>query len=313
MKNIVALVFAILVATQMYVHSAPVPENEAPSDKPESQSDTAVPQSNPDKRDLKESSEQSLDAQIEHWITVLANHEEFESWQDAKWKSYPLGPGTHGWLVLVYNDKQEVGYLVVSSTPEGTFQLSEYGTGENPLFSLTKLNQTLVQHELIDNQDPYERIYINPFQAVWKLIGKDYTYYFDAITGEAFPLTEKSIEKAQKSEKEFEPKTELIRALPHLSESLLLPVFDPFEQLNWINNEPMQIEGLADLIKTMTKAPEKITYTASIFDDNILMPFALVGYHIWDRGEAYLSLDQQGLRFIPFPSLQKQGQFYNRK
>lgn len=305
MKNIITLVFAIFAATQMYFHAAPASENEAVSDKLKTHSEA------PEKKVQEIPFEQSFNEHIEHWIAALAKNQEFSSWENVDWKKSPLGPGTHGWLVLLYNKSQEVGYLVVHSTPEGDFELSEYGIGDNPLFSLTRLNQTLVQHKLIPEQETYERIYVSPFEAVWRLSGEDHTYYFDAVTGEAFPLNERDMSRQYKND----PKSHITNKSPTLSTSLQLPLFDPFEQLNWINNNnPLQIESLTDLTQALVQPSHKITYTVSIFNDNILIPLSVVGYHLWDQGKAYITLDQQGLRFVPFPTLQEQkGEFYTRR
>jgi hypothetical protein len=283
------------------------------------------------------SDEFPLDKQIQIWIQTLAKEAKFTAWENAEWQSHPLGPGMHGWVVLIYSKGQEAGYLIVHSTPDGGLQLSEYGVGSNPLFSLNALNRTMVQHELIPShssdqgflQDSgllAERIYINSFQAVWKLHNKDNVYYFDAVTGEAFPITSKNIEQlwnemkqpdGEQSEKQKitqgDKQIDNQNDSPKLVKSALHPAFDPFEQINWITNDPLVINGAQDLIDAVTKEKNKITYTASIFDDNALIPLAVVGYHHWDLGKSYIALEHLGTRYIPYTIVRKQGEFYLRK
>ena len=118
----------------------------------------------------------------------------------AKWNSYPLGPGTHGWVILFSDQGREVGYMIVQATESGEFRLMEYGTGSSPLFSLTTLYRSLVQQELIPSTTlfedfvqnetiPFDRLYTSTLTSVWKVTLDDKTYYLDAKSGELLPLT----------------------------------------------------------------------------------------------------------------------------
>lgn len=305
-------------------YSLQTAHNQPALDKPTSQAvQTQLTISDPDGANY----DQRFNKQIEQWIMTLAEEQEFKSWKGAQWESFPLGPGTHGWSILIYQDEKEVGYLIVHSSPEGDLQLTEYGVGEFPLFSLTTLYRTMTQHELIPTADQYEayikagkyhveRVYLNSFQAVWKLYNEDHIYYFDAITGEAFPLREKLIQQIhENTEQRYQERDHLVlhsNLASSLKNRLILPVFDPFDQLNWISSKPLSIETPPDLIQALKADLPQITYTALIFNDIILVPLALVGYHQWEHQVSYISVDQQGLRFVPTPTVLHQGEFFLR-
>src|SRR5690348_15386622 len=54
-----------------------------------------------------------LNRNIDLWIQHLGQENSFKNWTGAHWTSYPLGPGTHGWVVIIEQGKQQVGYLIV--------------------------------------------------------------------------------------------------------------------------------------------------------------------------------------------------------
>lgn len=318
MKTFVVLFLTMLLHMNIATSIMPTAHSEKTSDKPISSHSEASP-----------NYDSSFNAQIDYWVKLLAKEQEFESWKESQWTSAPLGPGMHGFIILIYDGETEVGYLIVHSTPEGQLQLTEYGVGEYPMFSLNTLYRTLVLHELIpkankyekyieENQYHIERIYLNPFQAVWKLSNQENIYYFDAITGEAFPLREKLILQLQKKldqeKKEQSTKDLLVsNQAAKLDDRKIIPVFDPYDQLNWISREPLHIVKPQDLLQSISSELPQITYTALIFDDLILVPLAIVGYHHWNENIMYINIDQQGLRFVPVHDVLKQGQFFLRK
>ncbi len=273
---------------------------------------------------------QDMEQHIQHWIHQLSSEERFEEFKEASWESHPLGPGTHGWIVIIHNHNKEVGYLVISSSPEGHLHLTEYGVGPHPLFSLNTLHQTLVQHELIYHHLSYERFYFNPFQAIWRVSTDEKLYYFDAVTGEAYPLTKTHLDKLKKtSENPLYLTSKSSKSSPSPTPSIdktlqgvSLALFDPFEQINWITNEPLSIQEMSEFVNKLS--PDvKITYTALMYDNLILNPLAVIGYHSWvklhpasyedSEPEHYIAFDQWGTRYIPFPIVIQNGHFYPQK
>jgi hypothetical protein len=73
---------------------------------------------------------QRFEQAVNGWIAELSKQPELADWRHAKWRRQPLGPGMHGWIVLITEHEKTIGYLVVSIDDAGNFQLSEYGQGE---------------------------------------------------------------------------------------------------------------------------------------------------------------------------------------
>ncbi|MEB3100181.1 hypothetical protein [Ferviditalea candida] len=265
-----------------------------------------------------------FDQKVNLWISTLASQAEFSAWRNAQWTRYPLGPGNHGWVVILSKNGKDVGYLVVAASQSGEgLALAEYGVGEYPLFSMSTLYTSLQERQLIpasmtlkqfasDNETRKSRIYLNPLHAVWLVsVGNDITNspetYLDAKTGEIYPLSETEV-KASSAE---------IPALTYspqqgsIAESMTLPSFDPYTLLNWVKGKPMNLRDWNNL-KQKLDQQEKITFAAEIFGKHILIPFAVTGYHQWNEGEPYVQLEQEGARFIPFHSVARWGAFFQR-
>src|SRR5687768_5268424 len=78
-----------------------------------------------------------FDVSVNQWIKEIAKRPEFAEWraETVSWERHPLGPGLHGWIVMISNTDRSLGYLVVTVDPDGHYVLGEYGVGEYPLFS----------------------------------------------------------------------------------------------------------------------------------------------------------------------------------
>jgi hypothetical protein len=260
----------------------------------------------------------TFEESVNGWIEQISGQARFEAWQGAKWKSYPLGPGTHSWVVLLYQEDQEVGYMVVSASPGGKYILSEYGTGENPLFSLQTLYHSLIRQELIPNhlnfnefieaQKNYaiERVYAGPMLAFWGLTINNEFLVLSAASGDQYPISATDLPKtASLNEAGVSAQDASVTGSLHLA------AFDPYERLNWVQNEPLTVSRADDLVKLLSENTQ-ITYTAEIIDETILIPLPIVGYHQWNDGNVYVIADEQyGLRFVPFQSLAETGFFYD--
>lgn len=265
-----------------------------------------------------------FEQKVNRWISALADQTVFSEWKNAQWTRYPLGPGKHGWIVILSKHGKDVGYLVVIASQSGDeLVLSEYGVGEYPLFSMSTLYASLNERQLIsasmtlkqfasDTRIQKTRLYLNPLHTVWLVplendITNDRETYLDAKTGEIYPLTKTEV-KASTGEipaLTFSPQQERI------SESISLPSFDPYTLLNWVKDKPMNIQDWNDL-KQKLDQQVKITFAAEIFGKHILIPYAVTGYHQWNEGEPYVQLEQEGARFIPFHSIARWGAFFQR-
>ncbi|GAA3400430.1 hypothetical protein ACFFNY_16485 [Paenibacillus hodogayensis] len=258
-----------------------------------------------------------FNAQIETWIGTLSAQSEFRDWQGAQWTRYPLGAGMHGWLVLLHKNGKELGYLVVGSAEDGSLRLTEYGAGEQPLFSLQTLYRSLMQAELIDSHTDttaynlpltVERLYYSPLHAVWKVSIKDGWTYIDAKTGEQLPLTAQSFETIQP----LQPGPGA-SALPHLAKSLQLPDFDPFDNTYWITSSPLVISASTDLLAALEAEGLPVTFKANLYGRSVLAPFAVTGYHVWSDQASFIRLDQQGARYVPLDVLTQYGSFHRQR
>lgn len=263
---------------------------------------------------LQPSPTQTLDAAVRQWKSELAKLQGFEAFQEASWTSSPLGPGVHGWVVILKKGADEVGYMVIHAAPDGSFRLSEYGTGSSPLFSLATLYRTLVQHGLIDmSYDQFadrpelhgERCYFNPMQAVWKLRINDSVYLIDAKTGELLPVKENTLPQQSAFAGEAVAKTQ---SSHNIIESLELPTFDPFERLPWVKGKPIDIRSFAD-VKERLDNRNKMTFVAFLYGYEVTVPLAVIGYHAWSS-DNYLLLDQDGLRAVHYDHLPSSSRFY---
>lgn len=260
----------------------------------------------------------ALDNQIEQWIRTLSAQDEFKSWQNARWTRHPLGAGMHGWLVLIQKDGTEVGYLIVSAAEDGELKLTEYGSGENPLFSMRTLYRSLVQLELIDSTTGItawqnssslpELVYYSPLHAVWKLAHGNEWMYIDAKSGELLPLTEQSFTSLTP----YGAGTAIGITTGFTSRSALLPTFDPFENTHWLTDAPLQLQSSQPLLGTLAAGYPPVTFSANLYGRTVLAPFAVTGFQEWAPGSAYIRLEQEGARYVPFDALTPYGTFHQR-
>lgn len=267
-----------------------------------------------------------IDEQIEHWIVQLAEANDWESWKSpaTSWQKQPLGPGQHGWVVLLEHNGETIGYLVVYAdpyAPEDKLVLGEYGEGPSALFSIHTLYQTMVQHGLIpdgydldalkERSDGQRRSYLGPLQAVWEIDWNGRTYYFDAVTGEQLPLQSDWFQTAQKLDLEKNKCSHTEMKTASLSEMKKLEAFDPYEQWIWLVEQPLHVDRFSDL-QPWLREDNQVSYVSLLYHKQITVPFAVSGYQQWTScNETFIRVDHFGAqRFIPFAALQQFGEFY---
>jgi hypothetical protein len=255
--------------------------------------------------------ETNFEQQINHWIQSISKEPGFEDWQQAAWTKYPLGPGTHGWVIHIRKDENDIGYLVIQSTQDGGLQLQEYGRGDQPLFSLNTLHQSLMRHGLIvqsNDSKQLERIYMDPLHSVWRAdIGED-RYYMDAKSGELLPVQDKHIEAMLQqappsATARFEAK------LDSIIETVIIPAFDPFYRVNWLTDPPMVLNDHYAFQHAFHHEAQ-ITYSTHLYGRLILCAYAVNGFQTWNDDITFVSLDYEGDRFIPYSVLAELGSFY---
>ncbi|CAN7412301.1 hypothetical protein [Paenibacillus sp. LjRoot56] len=256
----------------------------------------------------------SFGSTISKWQSTLAKEDGFAGWLNARWNSYPLGPGTHGWVVILTDQGQEVGYMIVHATDSGGFRLTEYGTGKSPLFSLATLYRSLIQQELIPSGTLYDdfvqnetiiedRLYMDTLTSVWKIALDDETYYLDAKSGELLPLTE---DPTPRTAYDLSVSTDLSHGT---AQSLIRPPFDPYERMPWIKGTPLQVSTLPEL-KIALEQQGDLTYVTELYDGQVTMPLTVLGYQQWIYGDNYLILEHDGPRYVGLDASLALGKIY---
>ncbi|WP_274363629.1 hypothetical protein [Paenibacillus thermotolerans] len=260
------------------------------------------------------------DAQIDDWIDRLSKEPKFEAWKNASWSKYPIGPGNHGWVVIVKDaaSGMETGYLVVWETENGTLQLEEYGIGDLPLFSQRTLSWALGSEGLegvkFTKKAAVERIYFDALHAYWKVSEGKITRYADAKTGEWLPIGERELLSLAEVPS---PQGERTGAGAGAKSVHVLAkrVADPYMNIAWITGKPISIRGWNDLLKTLGGKDEAPVYRADLFDGLMMVPMGVAGVHAWKANvgnealDSFVAVEQEGLRYIPFDRLAANGSF----
>lgn len=255
-------------------------------------------------------------------LNKLAAEAPFTAWKDAGIEYYPLGPGTHGWLVNVMKGEERIGYMIISATDTGGYMLSEYGAGTYGLpYSLNDLRQFLVQKGLITSsfsgKIKLTALYA-PLLPVWKITIDEKTFYINASVPQILPWT---LSKAEEVLKEQPPATDVITNLnPDVSP---LSAFnsggsdDPYEDILWLT-APELTTVSGDNIALLIKPKESIAYQAAGRNDLVGAPFMITGYQSWQPSHVqnqaenntltiYAASGPEGKRYLPLTALQKNG------
>ncbi|WP_168120635.1 hypothetical protein [Paenibacillus sp. HB172176] len=267
--------------------------------------------------------EQSTDASIKAYAgqlrDKLSQAQGYESWKQADTSISALGPGTHTWLVLLKKEGASVGYMIIHAVEAGSYELGEYGIGPYPPYQSRSLRNTLLQLELSANPYRAERIYLSPLQTIWQITSNGISYYGDAFSGEALPVTAADY-KAQDEQIDSDwlnSKKQGLLAVPaSLSQQIKQPFFDPYFRFPWLTKPPLEIDSLEDskLIDAITSVKSKPLFTTNAFDGKARFVWSVVGFDRFETGELYIALDADGsgtnLRYIPYGTLAALGSFY---
>ncbi|CAG7651021.1 hypothetical protein ACFQI7_21515 [Paenibacillus allorhizosphaerae] len=254
----------------------------------------------------------SLSEAANRFIGVLSSQQGFEQWKQSTWTSYPLGPGTHGWVILVASSGRDIGYLVLYDAGPDKYRLAEYGNGEYPLFSMQTLYRSMVQLELFDYSYKTERLYYNPLQAVWKITvqGADREWYLDAKTGEELPFQDGS--KLPKVETGTSPGTKpFTKTEPahNIIEAGQTAPAEPNQRLPWVQGKPEA--GMTERkLQEWIRSARKPVFSAELYSGSVILPLSVSGYHVWSGGDVYVKVLQDDDRYLPFETLASAGGFY---
>lgn len=259
-----------------------------------------------------------FDSQVNQWVQSLSQEAGFEAWKGARWDSYPLGPGTHGWLILVRSGGRDVGYLIIGDTEAGSYKLLEYGTGSKPLFGMTTLHRSLVQYGLIQENTSFDtfaadlfpamqpkRLYAMPLQAVWQLSIGGETVWLDAKSGERLP----ELDEAFAADTSMQAEDDADAGSEQVTERLLTDPFDPFERPSWVKGKPIEAAPFQEIRDRLDQG-DRLTFSGKWFGGKVIYPLAVTGYHVWTGELDYLGLDHEGTRYAPYQAAVRLGRLY---
>jgi hypothetical protein len=260
---------------------------------------------------------QQLESQVDIWAQGLSARPGFERFAGAKAKIEPLGPGTHGWIVLFEDQGKTIGYMVVHAVREGGFALTEYGLGDAPLYSAHLLRQGLARLGLIGDDEEgiggaaVERRYAHPLGAAWRVETADGIFYLDAKTGEELPADDRFWNEAEREaaaclEERLPGGAQPAGSLKRHAEA---PAFDPYGRFPWITRQPLEWAD-ADIAALLGGGSE-LRLVAERFGGAFLYVLPVVAWHEWDDGTAYIGVDQEGLRFMPQACLEPAANLYD--
>ncbi|NHN31110.1 hypothetical protein [Paenibacillus agricola] len=252
----------------------------------------------------------SLSEAVQQWMQHLAGEPGYTAWKQATWSSYPLGPGTHGWIVLIQAGGKDIGYMVIhAADPQipDKYQLTEYGSGGKPLFSLHTLYQALVQLELIHTSYTAERWYAAPMLAVWIIQADGNSYYIDAKTGEQLP----TLDLSQPKNNSLGAASIVTSLYPEhiLKQSLELPDFNPYGKLPWLQGNPAVFASFAEL-EAELQLKHRITLLLELYHGQVFIALPVIGFQRWSNDGIFLKLEQDGQRAIPYAAVARFGKLY---
>ncbi|MBY0205387.1 hypothetical protein [Paenibacillus cucumis (ex Kampfer et al. 2016)] len=247
-------------------------------------------------------------------------------WLVAKLEYYPLGPGNHGWFVHASIQDKPVGYMIISTTPQGQLLLSEYGQGEQSLYNNELLGQALERQgldvkTLQTSGGKLTLLYAPPLLAYWKVERVNHpAMYIDASNGDLLPVDQLERVETGSGTKFFELK-ELQQQIPILeptrlqtSPVILQPAFDPSSQLTWLTSEPLQPSQVKQQLQQNYR--EALVFSAEEWNLFYGGPLPVSGYQIWSIAgstfDLYVGLGgyNSTQRFIPLNKLLHDGHFY---
>ncbi|MNO28223.1 hypothetical protein D3C76_181120 [compost metagenome] len=255
-------------------------------------------------------------------VSKLSASPPFTAWKNAGTEYYPLGPGTHSWLVNVMSGEQRIGYLIITAKDQGGYMLSEYGAGSYGLpYSLQDLRQFLVQQELIPSNTSAKleltALYA-PLLPVWKLTIDNKTLYINASVLQVLPWS------LSKAEDILHAKPAAAGAISSLDTSLTpLPVYqtggqdDPYADLLWLSAPPLApLSG--DKFALALASGGSLAFQSPGRNEAFGSPFMITGSQSWrltapgtstasSSTILYAASGPEGKRYLPLAALQGSG------
>lgn len=260
---------------------------------------------------------------VKETVAKLAASPPFTGWSGAELKIYPLGPGTHGWLVNVMRSGERIGYLIIAAKTDGGYMLSEYGAGTEGLpYSLTELRRVLAQDALIPTSSiprvKLEAVYV-PLRPLWKLTDPTGSvYYLHAWKPELLPRS-----AAEQALNQLSAPIGAINRdwTPAAAGWTAGAGDDPAADLSWLAEPPLTIGAAvsSSLSDALRRSP--LVFRSRTGGGLLAAPFILSGAQRWtalsdqpggERQIEYAALPNgTSVRFVPLGALlREEGGFH---
>lgn len=236
------------------------------------------------------------------WHEQLAQQPNFSQWKNATLSISALGPGTHGWLVLIKQKNDEViGYMIIHALEQGGYALSEYGVGDpSSLQLITKYTDSF--------------LYYGPFHSIIPLHANEAVAYIDPFLQEDFPIDRAAIEQAKKQYIEKGHGSSKQPAL--LTGVFSIDYFSPYDVMPWLTTDPLNYRFEDDTsVEVMIELGSQLRYTTESWNHCIFSAYSVTGYHEWNEIDLYIALqgeNEQFTRYIPYDTLMDEGLFFDQ-
>lgn len=264
-------------------------------------------------------------------VRTLGKQAAFEDWAAGQLQFYPLGPGTHSWLVHVNQKNRVIGYMIFTQQQDGTYLLNEYGAGDQIPYSMNTLEHALERIAIAEpergiaprEQSAIQAYYTAPMTAYWAVRSgsHDELLYIDAFTGEELPLKANELSPASKVGPESRAASmELASPLTDAADAALSTAtadLSPYEHLGWLTSKPLPIRNHQQLEQALASSP--LVYSATGANYAYGGPLTLSGLQRWKTVPApdahtatYVRVtgSSEAIRYVPASRLLEAGSFY---
>jgi hypothetical protein len=247
--------------------------------------------------------QEEFEDKIDHWISQISKQDsQFSDWEDSTWESYPFGPGSRKWIVVIERNQLEIGYIIIEEAHSGNLNLIEYGKMEDPIFSKVARD--------LENQEKYF-IYSGLFLAE-----KKGEVLVDLITGESYDHV---LVEEVKPFWVAEDVSDLERTY-RLLETEEEPITKYTEETGKENGIQDTLDTTQTNIQFMINDKDSYSYQATIIE-NVRALYKVLSVHHWNRSNIsdyssepevlFVGIEDNGIRYLSAAYLyQLDGSFY---
>jgi hypothetical protein len=230
--------------------------------------------------------EVTFQKQVEHWIKQISQEESmFIEWTKHEWESYPFGPGSKQWIVLILDQGKEIGYLMIGEAESGKLQLIEYGKSEQSV-----LSQVIVENK-IDEAFVYGGL-------LWAQ--RENNVLVDLLTYEAYEHV---------SAESFTPSWLGVQ-VNQLDSSYFFAQKKEREPIGYYKSSPAEPVSITTL--SQFELTQSYFYQAEIIPQ-VTALYNIIGLHHWDSEtetpNSFIGIQDEGIRYLSHRYLVQMGSF----